>query len=63
MGPDHSREIVRICPNAAPRTVMLGTWLATPKHQIDDPMGKPYDAYERAASEIDEALERWFAQF
>ncbi len=63
MAPEHSREIVRICPNAAPRTVMLGTWLATPKHQIDDPMGKPYDAYERAASEIDEALERWFAQF
>lgn len=63
MAQEHRREILRINPAAAPRLIMLADWLAVAKPQIDDPMGKTFEAYERAADEIDEALERWFSHF
>lgn len=63
MAQEHRREILRIAPSAAPRVIMLADWLAVAKPQIDDPMGKTFEAYERAADEIDEALERWFSHF
>ncbi len=59
MSPEHRREVLSISPEAADRAVLLGTWLADPKQEIADPMGRPFDAYRKAAQDIDEALGRW----
>lgn len=59
----HKREIVRICPEAEKRVVLVGNWLPDPKDDVTDPMGREPEVYRAVAHEIDIALARWFEQW
>ncbi len=59
----HRQEIMRICPDAEKKIVMLGQWLDEPKEELIDPMGKLPEIYRAVAHEIDQALENWFKQY
>ncbi|MCL2325628.1 MAG: low molecular weight phosphotyrosine protein phosphatase [Proteobacteria bacterium] len=66
MSPEHREVMMKLCqdtPGIERRIVMLGSWLSPPEHEIVDPMGKPYEVYQRVAAEIETALERWFEAF
>ncbi len=56
----HRNEVLRLCPQAEPKIVMLGQWLDPAQNELEDPMGKEPEVYQRVANEIDTALARWF---
>ena len=58
----HRDALVQLSP-CAQKIVMLGLWLDTPQPEIEDPMGKSPDVYERVADQLDEALRNWFAHY
>lgn len=56
----HRSEVLKLCPQAENKIVMLGEWLDPPQDELEDPMGKKPEIYQRVANEIDSALARWF---
>ncbi len=61
MSPEHAEACLALCPAARNKICYLGTWLNEPRPEIPDPMGKPYEAYQHAAAQLNEALQNWFA--
>ncbi|MBQ9396777.1 MAG: hypothetical protein IJU23_14835 [Proteobacteria bacterium] len=59
----HRQEVLRLCPEAADKIILLGNWLPTPVQELVDPMGKTPDVYREVAAQIDAALENWFGQW
>ena len=59
----HRQEVLRLCPDAANKIVLLGNWLHEPVQELVDPMGKSPEVYREVAAQIDSALENWFKQW
>lgn len=59
----HRQEVIRLCPEASDKIIMLGNWLPAPRMELVDPMGKTPDVYRDVAAQIDSALENWFKQW
>lgn len=59
----HRQEVLRLCPDAANKIVLLGNWLPEPVQELVDPMGKSPEVYREVAAQIDSALENWFKQW
>ena len=60
MSPEHERECLQLAPDCRKKICYLSHWLEPPALEIPDPMGKSYDAYQRAARLINDSLNRWF---
>lgn len=60
MSPEHERACIQIVPACKNIICYLSHWLEPPALEIPDPMGLAYDAYQRAARQINEALKNWF---
>lgn len=56
----HYQFIAQMSLQAKSKMEMLGMYLSDPRPEIDDPMGRPMEAYETAALQIEEALRRWY---
>ena len=59
MSPEHVKVCCEFQPDCAPRICVLAHWLEPAAIEIPDPMGSPYEAYQRAVAQINQALEHW----
>lgn len=61
MSPEHEHACLSLDPQCRPKICYLSHWLEPPSLEIPDPMGQPYEAYQRASKQINEALNHWFS--
>lgn len=59
MEAQHRDAIVSMSPKTREKIVLLGSCLVPPG-DVEDPMGRPHEAYLNAAIKIDEALLNWY---
>lgn len=62
MSPEHERACITLEPRCRNKICYLSHWLEPPAIEIPDPMGQTYDAYQRAAKQLNDALNHWFEQ-
>jgi len=59
MSPVHVAVCKELCPACMSKVCVLGHWLEPAAIEVPDPMGGPYEGYQRAAAQINEALKHW----